>query len=57
MDGLSRVHFKAVMTEIAGRFFSQEEADELKREIDIHTITNQSTRAAAAKSWETPKAT
>jgi hypothetical protein len=53
MDGLSRVHFKTVRDEIEGRFFSQEEADQLKQAIDDHTITDAPTRALAAKSWET----
>ena len=38
MDNLSRVHFKAVWTEIQGRFFSQEEADELKVAIENATV-------------------
>lgn len=53
MDILSREHFKAVRTEIEGRFFSQEEADQLKEEIDRRTITDPQMRALAAKSWET----
>jgi hypothetical protein len=52
MDTLSAVHFKAVRTEIEGRFFSQEEADKLKEYIDVHTITDPQIRVEAAKSWE-----
>jgi hypothetical protein len=51
-DGLSAVHCRAVRAEIAGRFFSQEEADQLKESIDMHTITDPPTRALAATSWE-----
>lgn len=53
MDNLSAVHFKTVRTEIEGRFFSQEEADQLKQAIDYRTITDPATRVAAAKCWET----
>jgi hypothetical protein len=53
MDNLSRVHFKTVQAEIEGRFFSKEEADQLKETIDHHTITDEQTRALAAKAWET----
>jgi hypothetical protein len=52
-DNLSVVHFKTVRTEIEGRFFSQEEADQLKDAIDRHTITDPNIRIEAAKSWET----
>ena len=52
MDGLSEKHFKTVRAEIEGRFFSQEEATQLKEAIDRHTITDAKTRALAAKSWE-----
>jgi len=52
MDNLSRVHFKTVGAEIEGRFFSQEEADQLKEAIDKHTLTDPKIRAVAAKSWE-----
>jgi hypothetical protein len=52
MDELSKVHFKAVWSEIQGRFFSKEEADELKETIELHTITDPQTRAAAARAWE-----
>jgi hypothetical protein len=51
-DGLSRVHYKAVSTEIAGRFFSLEEACRLKEDIEGHTITDSRVRAMAAISWE-----
>lgn len=51
MDGLSTVHFKTVRNEIEGRFFSQEEADQLKEAIDFHTITDPPTRNLAAKAW------
>ena len=52
MDNLSYVHFNTVLSEIEGRFFSQEEANQLKEQIDRHTITNPQTRKLAAKSWE-----
>lgn len=52
MDGLSEVHFKTVRAEIEGRFFSQEEAKQLKEAIDRHTITDPQTRVLAAKAWE-----
>ena len=52
MDNLSEVHFKAVCTEIEGRFFSQEEAERLKEAIDDRTITDPAIRVAAAKCWE-----
>ena len=51
-DGLSEVHFGAVWVEIQGRFFSQKEADELKEEIDRHTVTDAQTRVLGAKAWE-----
>ena len=51
MDNLSAIHFKAVHTEIQGRFFSQGEADQLKEAIDIHTVTDPKVRAEAAKAW------
>jgi hypothetical protein len=53
MDKLSEVHFKTVWSEIQGRFFSQEEADKLKAEIEEHTIDDHATRIAAAKAWDT----
>jgi hypothetical protein len=53
VDTLSRIHFKAVHTEIQGRFFSQEEADQLKEAIDKATITDPKIRTEAAKCWET----
>ena len=51
MDNLSAEHFKAVWSEIQGRFFSQEEADRLKADIDKHTVTDQKTRVAGALAW------
>lgn len=55
MDDLSRVHFKAVWSEIQGRFFSRKEADELKEAIDRATVTDPLIRAEAAKCWEKPE--
>ena len=52
-DNLSTVHFKTVHAEIQGRFFSQEEADQLKEAIDRATITDPKIRSEAAKSWGT----
>lgn len=52
MDSLSEVHFKTVRAEIEGRFFSEEEANQLKETIDNHTITDGQTRALAAKAWD-----
>lgn len=52
MDNLSKEHFKAVWSEIAGRFFSLEEARQLKEDIDRHTVTDPHTRELAAKAWE-----
>jgi hypothetical protein len=52
MDDLSRVHFRAVRGEITGRFFSLEEANQLRQMIEDHTIIDPETRAAAAKAWE-----
>jgi hypothetical protein len=52
MDMLSRGHYKAVLMEIEGRFFSQLEADMLKLAIDERTIINEQLRAAAAQAWE-----
>jgi len=51
MDELSKVHFKTVWAEIQGRFFSKEEAEQLKEAIDHHTVTDPQTRALAARSW------
>ena len=48
MDNLSKVHFKTVWSEIQGRFFSKDEADGLKAEIDAHTVTDPRIREAAA---------
>ncbi len=50
-DNLSQMHYKAVWAEIQGRFFSREEAEELKAEIDHATVTDPSIRAEAAKCW------
>lgn len=55
MDNLSAIHYKAVRTEIEGRFFSREEADQLKEAIEARTITDPKFRAAAASTWETVK--
>ena len=52
-DNLSRTHFRTVRAEIEGRFFSKEEADQLKDAIDHHTITDPQARTLAAKAWET----
>jgi hypothetical protein len=52
-DNLSRIHFKTVSTEMEGRFFSQQEADQLKAAIDKRTVTDPKIRAMAAKTWET----
>lgn len=52
MDNLSTAHFKTVNTELQGRFFSQEEADHLKAEIDRRTVTTPKMRAEAAKCWD-----
>jgi len=52
MDNLSKVHFKTVWAEIQGRFFSKEEADELKEAIDRQTVTDPHIRAEAAKVWQ-----
>lgn len=51
MDGLSAIHFKTVWAEIQGRFFSAEEAEELKTAIDRHTVTDAEIRALAAATW------
>ena len=51
MDTLSEVHFRMVRAEIEGRFFSQEEARQLKEAIDLHTITDPKTREVGAKAW------
>lgn len=51
-DLLSRVHYKAVRSEIEGRFFSSDEAVMLKSAIDERTIEDQRLREMAAKSWE-----
>ena len=50
-DNLSVIHFKAVYTEIQGRFFSQKEADDLKGLIDRATVTDSKVRIEAAKCW------
>jgi len=51
MDNLSIRHFNAVHSEIQGRFFSQKEADLLKKAIDRATVTDPQIRAEAAKCW------
>ena len=50
-DNLSAVHFRTVLNEIEGRFFSQEEADRIKEALDRHIVTDPHIRAEAAKSW------
>ena len=50
-DTLSWKHFRAVRTEIEGRFFSVQEANALKEAIDGRIVTNPELRAAAAKCW------
>jgi hypothetical protein len=52
MDDLSRVHFRAVYLEITGRFFSPEEAVELKAAIDERVFAEPGLRKAAAQCWE-----
>jgi len=54
-DGLSVEHFKSVLSEIQGRFFSAEEADRLKAELDRHTITDAQTRVLGDQAWSTAK--
>ena len=51
-DNLSTIHFKTVWAEIQGRFFSAEEAAQLKEEIDAHTLIDPNVRREAAKTWE-----
>lgn len=51
MDNLSVVHFKTVHAEIQGRFFSKEEAEQLKAAIDRATVTDPKIRVEAAKCW------
>ena len=53
MDNLSTIHFKTVNAEIQGRFFSREEADELKEAIDRRVVTSPAMRKEAAKTWGT----
>ena len=55
VDNYSVEHFKAVRTEIEGRFFSAEEAAQLKEAIDRATVTDRKTRAAAAACWAPPR--
>jgi hypothetical protein len=50
-DNLSVVHFKTVWAEIQGRFFSQEEANQLKEAIDAATVTDPKIRVEVAKCW------
>lgn len=51
MDNLSREHFRTVWAEIQGRFFSEEEAQQLKAEIEKQTVTDPQTRLVAAQAW------
>ena len=51
-DTLSKIHLQAVRAEIEGRFFSPEEARELKDAIDRRIVTDPRIREAAAKCWE-----
>lgn len=51
MDNLSREHYKAVWSEMQGRFFSRKEADDLKQDIDDRVVTDPIIRAEAAKNW------
>ena len=51
-DTLSKIHLQAVRAEIEGRFFSADEATELKQAIDKRTVTDPRIREAAAKCWE-----
>lgn len=51
-DSLSVVHFKTVRAEIEGRFFSPEEAAQLKEAIDDRIVTDPAIRAEAARCWE-----
>lgn len=53
-DTLSWKHFRAVRTEIEGRFFSTDEAEQLVEAIEARTITDPKLRAAAASCWEPP---
>ena len=50
-DHLSAMHFRAVRAEIEGRFFSDEEAAELKQAIKDRIIIDPEMRAMAAKTW------
>jgi hypothetical protein len=50
-DNLSAAHYRAVRSEIEGRFFSAEEAAMLKESIDMRTVTHPKMRRLAAKSW------
>lgn len=52
MDTLSWKHFRAVRTEIEGRFFTEQEARDLKEAIEVRIVTDPELRKAAAKCWE-----
>jgi hypothetical protein len=52
MDNLSEIHYRAVWAEIQGRFFSSEEAEKLKEDVDRHTVTDPEVRKMAAQTWE-----
>ena len=52
MDNLSVEHYRTVWAEIQGRFFSKEEADQLKETIDRHTVTDPEIRVMAAQAWD-----
>jgi hypothetical protein len=52
MDYLSRQHFRAVESEIMGRFFTPEEAEQLKIEIERRIITDPCIRELAARAWQ-----
>ena len=55
MDTLSREHYLKVWSEMQGRFFSQEEADSLSREIEKRVITDPEMRVVCAQSWKYAK--
>ena len=55
MDTLSREHYLTVWREMQGRFFSQEEADSLSREIEKRVITDPEMRVVCAQSWQYAK--
>ena len=55
MDTLSREHYLTIWSEMQGRFFSQDEADNLRREIEKRIITDPEMRAVCAQSWQSVK--